>query len=146
MFLGEFEYKIDEKGRVPIPPKFRRELKEGLILAPGVEKCITAYTPSEWEKLAERLTNGVVSSSKLRRLSRAFFATAFSLSIDGQGRIALPITLRQHAEIADEVVIVGANTCLEMWNKELWALEKTSSQEQAWQIIESLEWHRGTGA
>ena len=141
MFLGEFEYKIDEKGRVPIPPKFRRELKEGLILTHGVEKCITAYTPPEWKKVAESLTTGAIPPNKLRRLSRAIFATAFSLNLDGQGRVALPITLRQYAEIGDEVVIVGTNTCLELWNKELWAIEKATSQEQAWQIIESLERH-----
>ena len=52
MFFGEFEYKIDEKGRVPIPPKFRSTLKEGVVLTPGVEKCIIAYALSEWKKLA----------------------------------------------------------------------------------------------
>jgi len=141
MFLGEFEYKIDEKGRVPIPPKFRRELKEGVVLTPGVEKCIVAYTPAEWKKLAATLTTGSVTPSKLRRLNRAIFATAFSLNIDGQGRIALPISLRQYAEIKDEVVIAGVNTCLELWDKEQWESEKSISHEQAWQIIESLERH-----
>ena len=139
MFLGEFEYKIDEKGRVPIPPKFRRELEEGVILAPGAEKCINVYGPSEWTKLADSLTTGSVTPSKLRKLNRAIFATAFSLNIDGQGRIALPAPLRQYAGIADEVVVAGANTYLELWNKELWELEKATSQEQVWQIIESLE-------
>jgi len=141
MFLGEFEYKIDEKGRVLIPPKFRRELKEGLVLTPGIEKCITAYTLSEWTKLAGTLTTGSVTPNKLRRLNRATFATAFSLNIDRQGRIALPIPLREHADIGDEVIIVGANTYLELWNKEQWESEKAISQEQAWQIIESLEKH-----
>jgi len=141
MFLGEFEYKIDEKGRVPIPPKFRRELKDGVVLTTGVEKCITAYPLSEWKKLAATLTTGSVTPSKLRRLNRAIFATAFSLNIDGQGRIALPIPLREYAGIEDEVVIAGANTYLELWNKEQWESEKAVSQEQAWQIIESLEKH-----
>ena len=141
MFLGEFEYKIDDKGRVPVPPKFRRDLKEGLILTPGVEKCIIAYTPSEWKKVAESLTTGSVTPNKLRRLNRAIFAAAFRLNIDGQGRIALPVPLREQAGIEDEVIIVGVNTCLELWNKEQWALEKATSQEQAWQIIESLERH-----
>jgi len=50
MFFGEFEYKIDEKGRVPIPPRFRRELKDGVVLTPGIEKCITAYSLPEWKK------------------------------------------------------------------------------------------------
>jgi len=141
MFLGEFEYKIDDKGRVPVPPKFRRDLKEGLILTPGVEKCIIAYTPSEWKKVAESLTTGSVTPNKLRRLNRAIFAAAFRLNIDGQGRMALPAPLREQAGIEDEVIIVGVNTCLELWNKEQWALEKATSQEQAWQIIESLERH-----
>ena len=52
MFLSELEYKIDEKGRVPIPPRFRRELKEGVLLTPGVEKSIIVYPLSEWKKLA----------------------------------------------------------------------------------------------
>lgn len=139
MFLGEFEYKIDDKGRVPVPPRFRRVLKEGLVLSQGVERCINVYTSPEWKKLADSLTTGSITRSKLRRLNRAIFATAFNLNIDGQGRIALPVTLRQHAGIEDDVVVVGANTYFELWNKEAWAEEKDTSREQAWQIIESLE-------
>lgn len=140
MFLGEFEYKIDEKGRVPIPPKFRGELQK-LVLTPGVEKCIAAYPLTVWQKLAATLTTGSLTPSKLRRLNRALFATAFSLEVDHQGRVALPIPLREHAGIQSEVIIAGANTYLEMWNKEQWAAEKAMSQQQAGQIIESLERH-----
>ena len=141
MFFGEFEYKIDQKGRVPIPPKFRRELKEGMVLTPGIEKCLVAYPVSEWKRLATALTSGPVTPSKLRRLTRAIFATAFSINIDGQGRIALPTPLREYAEIVDEVIVAGANTYLELWNRVHWEEEKASSREQAWQIIESLERH-----
>ena len=141
MFLGEFEYKIDEKGRVPIPPRFRRELKEGVVLTQGVDECIVAYPVSEWKKLATTLTSSSLSRSKLRRLNRALFAAAFSTHIDGQGRIALPVPLRQYAGIENEVVVVGANNYFELWNKDQWQSEKAISQEQAWQIIESLERH-----
>jgi len=139
MFLGEFEYKIDEKGRVPIPPKFRRELKDGVVLAAGPEKCIIAYSMSEWNKQAATLTSGAMAASKLRRLNRAIFSSAFSLGIDNQGRIPLPVPLREYAGIEDELIIAGANTYLELWNKEDWESEKAISQEQSWQIIESLE-------
>ena len=142
MFFGEFEYKIDEKGRVPIPPKFRGLLKGGVVLFPGVEGCITAYPMSEWEKLAATLTAGALSPSKLRMLKRAVFATAFNLEIDGQGRIALPPPLRNHAEIINEVVIIGANNYFELWNKIRWEEEKTMFQEKAWQLLEGLEGHR----
>ena len=141
MFLGEYEYKIDEKGRAPIPPKFRRELKEGVVLTLGIESCINLYTLAEGKKVAATLKTGSITRSKLKRLNRDIVATAFNLNIDGQGRIALPVPLREYAGIEDEVVIVGANTYLELWNKEQWEEERTISQEQAWQIIESLEQH-----
>ena len=139
MFFGEFEYKIDQKGRVLIPPRFRRELKDGLVLTPGIEKCISAYPLSEWKNLSTTLTTGSVTPSKLRKLNRAVFATAFYLNLDGQGRVALPMPLRQYAGIEDEVVIAGVNNYLELWDKDQWEVEKDVSQEQAWQIIESLE-------
>ena len=139
MFLGEFQYKIDDKGRLPIPPRYRKELADGLVVMPAAEKCLSAYTPEEWSKQAERITASTIAPSKMRRLSRALFATAFSLSLDGQGRIALPQQLRQYAEIDDEAVVVGANICLEVWSKDLWEAEKQSSQAQIWQIIEGLE-------
>lgn len=141
MFIGEFEYRVDEKGRVPIPPKFRTEdlKKEGVVLCPGMEKCITIYPLAEWKKLADSLTSGPIIPSKLRKLNRAFFASAFNVEIDGQGRIVVPMTLRQFAGLDDEVVVTGANTYFELWNKKEWASEKNNSQGEIWQIIETLE-------
>jgi MraZ protein len=139
MFYGEYGYKIDEKGRIPIPPKFRGNLKDGIVLTPGAEKCLTVYTAAEWKKLSANLTGSALTRSKMRRLSRAIFATAFSTKIDNQGRIPIPAPLREHAGISEDVVIAGANTYLEIWDKALWEEEKVISQEQAWQTIESLE-------
>lgn len=139
MFFGEFTYRIDEKGRVPLPPRFRKALEEGVVLTAGAEKCITAHTLSGWTKLAETLTGGSLVPGKLRRLKRAIFATAFSTQLDKQGRVAVPAPLREYAGIKDEVVIAGANNYLELWSQERWQEEKAISQQQAWQIIESLE-------
>jgi len=139
MFFGEFEYKIDEKGRVPIPPKFRGLLKAGVVLSPGMEGCITVYPLNEWKKLADTLTTGSLSPSKLRMLKRAVFATAFSVKLDGQGRIALPTPLKTHAEIVSEVVMIGANNYLELWNKIRWEEEKAMGREKAWLLFEGLE-------
>jgi len=142
MFFGEFEYKIDEKGRVLVPPRFRGALREGAVLAPGLEKCIAIYPISEWRKIADTLTTSTASPSKLRRLSRAIFGTAFSLEVDKQGRIALPVLLREYALIENDVIVAGVNNYLELWDKELWMAEKVASLEQAGQIIESIERHR----
>jgi MraZ protein len=138
MFFGEYPYKVDEKGRVPLPPKFRRQMKEGVILARGTEKCITVYPLAEWKRLADSLAARAVTPANLRKLNRAIFGTAFSASFDGQGRIVLPYPLRSYADIGDAVVVVGTNNCVELWNEELWNSEKASDEEQASQIIESF--------
>ncbi|OGO61243.1 MAG: division/cell wall cluster transcriptional repressor MraZ [Chloroflexi bacterium RBG_19FT_COMBO_48_23] len=142
MFLGEYEYKVDNKGRLPLPPKFRQELRGELVLTKGLEKCIVVYPAEEWHKIADTLSSRVVPSSKFRTMNRAMFGTAFSLSLDGQGRIALPSLLHSAAEIGDTAIVVGANNCIEIWNPILWDSEKTKAEEQLWQIIESLEEQR----
>lgn len=141
MFYGEFDYKIDDKGRIPIPPKYRNYIKDGVVLTSGAEKCITVYTIPEWRKVSESFTSSPLARSKIRKLSRALFASAFSTRVDGQGRVAIPAPLREHAEIVDvdDVVIAGVNSYFEIWNKVLWEEEKATSQDQVWQIIESLE-------
>jgi MraZ protein len=141
MFIGEFEYRVDEKGRVPVPPKFRTDdlKREGMVLCPGIDKCITLYPQAEWKKLADSITSGSIIPSKLRKLNRALFSTAFNAEMDTQGRIMLPIQLRQYAAIEDEIVVTGVNNYIELWSKALWAEEKSASQLEAWHIIETLE-------
>ena len=139
MFFGEFEYRIDEKGRLPLPPKFRPAFHDGLVVTQGIEKCLTIYTPTEWKKLADNIAASNLSASKMRTLNRALFATAFMVSLDGQGRIGLPTNLRSYAGIGEDVVVAGANNYLELWDRNAWEAEKKASQEQAWQIIEGLE-------
>jgi MraZ protein len=142
MFLGEYEYKVDNKGRLPLPPKFRQELMGELVLTKGLEKCIVIYPAEEWHKVADTLSAKALPSSKVRTMSRAMFGTAFSLTLDGQGRVALPATLRSRVEIGDTAFVVGANNCVEVWNPILWETEKAAAEEQLWQIIESLEEQR----
>jgi len=139
VFLGEFEYKVDDKGRVPVPPRFRVELKGYVVLTAGLDPCITAYTAQEWKKVSEKLTSAMPSRSKLRRLNRALFASAFAIRLDPQGRVALPVSLRTHAGIGEEIVVAGANNYFEVWDRARWEEEKAQAREQAWQIAESLE-------
>ncbi|MBE0430524.1 MAG: division/cell wall cluster transcriptional repressor MraZ [Dehalococcoidia bacterium] len=140
MFFGEHTYKVDDKGRVPLPPKFRREMKDGVILAKGTgEKCVAVYPVLEWKRMADSLATRAVTPAHLRKLNRAIFGSAFSTSFDGQGRIALPHPLRDHAGIADTAIVVGANNRVELWSEDEWKAEKASAEEQAAQIIETLE-------
>ncbi len=138
MFFGEYLYKVDEKGRVPLPPKFRRDMKDLAILTKGTEKCIAIYPIAEWKRLAERLATKVVSSASQRKLNRAIFGSAFSTTFDNQGRMTLPFPLRDYAELGDTIVVVGANNYVELWNDGLWKAEKTAAEEQASQLMEDL--------
>jgi MraZ protein len=139
MFFGEYQYKVDEKGRVPLPPKFRRQMREGVILAKGMgEKCIAAYPVAEWKRLSDSLAAKAVTPANLRKLNRAIFGSAFGASPDGQGRIALPFPLREYAGIGDTAIVVGANNCVELWCEGEWQAAKTSAEEQASEIIENF--------
>jgi MraZ protein len=139
MFFGEYTYKVDEKGRVPLPPKFRRQLREGVILTKGMgEKCIAVYPIAEFKRLSDSLAAKAVTPANLRKLNRALFGSAFDASLDGQGRIILPFPLREYAGIGDTAIVVGANNFIELWCEGEWQPEKTSSNEQASQIIESF--------
>lgn len=138
-FFGEFSYKLDEKGRIPVPPRFRALLKDGMILSPGPEKFIAAYSIKEWQKLSEQIDNSVASPSKLRKLKRSVFGQAFTAGMDGQGRISLPEKQREYAGIASGAVVVGVSNHLEIWSEEAWEAEKADDLAQAWEIIETLE-------
>jgi transcriptional regulator MraZ len=143
MFLGRYEYRIDAKGRIPLPPKFREELKQGLVLTQGLERCITVYPISEWTSMADRAraATSPPPRSKERRMNRFIFATAFSTDIDAQGRVALPLPLRQYAEIGESVVVVGVNKCAEIWSEKNWKAESDLMERESWQISESMEGH-----
>ena len=139
MFTGEYSYKVDEKGRVPFPPKFREELRGGFMLARGFENCINVYPMAEWKKLAESRAILPPAPSKDRRMNRYMFASAFEAEFDGQGRVALPAPLREHGGITNSVVIAGVNTYLEIWSKEKWDAEFAEMSGQAWEISETME-------
>ena len=139
MFAGEYQYKVDDKGRVPFPPKFREELADGVMLSRGLEKCITAYPLEEWKKVSEKLATLPPARSNARRINRYTFGTAFELDFDGQGRIALPPALRQHAEIENAAVVVGVNNYMENWSKKNWEEEFAQMVEEVWQISEGME-------
>ena len=139
LFFGEFSYKLDEKGRLPVPPRFRLPLKEGLFLAPGPDGCINAYSIKEWQRFSEEIAAASASPSKLRKLKRTVFGQAFPAVIDGQGRLSLPEPLRSFAGITAEAVVVGVSDHLEIWDKGAWDAEKADDQAQVWQIMEGLE-------
>ncbi len=137
-FVGQVTYKVDEKGRIPIPPSFRSALQDGGFLSPGAEGCITIYTRSKFDEIALNLQPNGLANESNRRLSRALFSKASEFKLDGQGRVMLPQELRQVAGIDDSAIVVGVNAWAEIWAPEKWkALE--SQHEKAWEVIDTLQ-------
>lgn len=139
MFLGEYNHHLDPKGRLAIPSHFREEFKEGLVLTRGLDKCLVVYPPPEWEKMVEKIASLPTTRIKARRIARFVFSSTFYLKLDGQGRILLPLSLRQYAELKKIVFLIGVNSYVEIWDKELWEKEKALTSQNAWQFTEEIE-------
>lgn len=139
MLGGQYECRIDQKGRVAVPAKLRKEFEGGLVLTRGVDKCLVVYSPTEWQKVSEKHNYSPFSPSKQRMLNRLVFGHSYELELDGQGRIPIPPPLREHAQIKDTIVIIGQNTYAEVWSKEQWENQKLLIDEQAWQLAEGIE-------
>lgn len=120
MFLGEYTHTIDEKGRLTIPAKFRGELASGLVVTRGLDRNLLVFTMNEWEELAQKIAKIPISDRSARAFSRRVFSGATDLVPDRQGRILIPGTLREFANLGDEAVIIGMYNFAEIWNVDSW--------------------------
>jgi len=136
MLSGEFRYTLDDKGRVVLPPKFRRELGEAVIITRGFDGCIFVYSKKEWVGVEKDLRRLPLSR---RDFQRFLLAAAVDVEIDRQGRITLPEVLREHAGISKEVVVIGLIRRLEIWSEARWKEAVARVQRQAPQIAEQID-------
>ena len=140
--LGTFEGRVDPQGRMVVPQRFRDPLAGGVVLARGVDGCIEAYPPGEWEAVSARVKGFSAYDENARKLRRLTFSGAYTATLDRQGRVLLPPTLRQFAEIAEEVVIAGQDTYFEVWSPDRWAAQEAQGANLA-AIAEALEQRNG---
>lgn len=138
MFIGEYHYTIDDKGRLAVPAKFRPKLIKGAVVTRGIDRCLFLYTQEEWQKLAEKLAGLPISQAKSRAFSRLMLAGAMDVDIRGQGRIIIPDYLRKYAVIKKKVVIAGLYNRLEIWDEKAWEEYKVGSEKQSKDIAEAL--------
>lgn len=118
MFRGEYEYNLDEKGRILIPARYREELSDVVALSRGGDGQINIYPKPFFDELERRVLESGDSHSF--RLADRFLAAANECEVDRQGRLVIPPVLRRHANLGNEVVIVGNRDHIEIWNPELW--------------------------
>lgn len=145
VFSGEDTHSLDEKGRVAIPARLRSfaETESGRELwyaTRGFEKCLLLFTGETWKHLLQDKLSGLSLGNKQHRVFiRNFVSPAVSVQADRQGRILIPQRLRDYAQIGDDVLILGANKYIELWNPGLFEEEQLASRMDSSELGLRLE-------
>ena len=120
MFIGEYQHSIDSKGRLIIPAKFRNALGDAFVITRGMDQCLFGYPMDEWRKLELKLKDLPMTKKDARAFARFFFSGATEVELDKQGRINIPSTLVQYANLEKECVVLGVSSKIEIWAKGAW--------------------------
>jgi MraZ protein len=120
MFLGTHSPRLDEKGRLVLPAKFREELSGGVVLTKGQDRSVVVWPQAEFVLYADRLSDSSRSDAKARAYLRVLFSSAFDEIPDRQGRVTVPPALRDYAGLDREVVVVGNGATCEIWAPDAW--------------------------
>ena len=119
MFMGEYHYAIDEKGRLTIPSKLRFDLGEQFIITRGFDNCLFLYPMNEWNQILEKYKT-LPNTQNARNFMRFFLSGATICELDKQGRVNISTSLIHYANLKKDCVIIGVNERLEIWNDENW--------------------------
>ncbi len=145
MFRGRFEHTMDAKGRLSIPAKFRDFIRaqgeERIMVTNYFENCLVAYTLEEWRRIEEGISELSDLDRDVRNFKRFFLGGAVELALDKQGRILIPPSLRNDAELDHDVVLQGLINKFEIWSRERWEQEisrsRSTFEESAQALAES---------
>ncbi len=142
MFYGEYKHTIDRKGRIVLPSKFRESAKVGFVekfyITRGLDKCLFMFAEDEWRTQEQKFKTMSFTKQESRKFNRLYFSGAVEIIPDGQGRILLPVYLKDFADIKRDVVIIGVSNRIEIWSKKLWEDFYASSKDSFEDIAEKL--------
>lgn len=125
-FRGTYDYTLDSKNRLTVPAKFRAELAGGGVLAKGFDGCVALWTPDAYEaSIAATAKDFHPGSVEARKLRRWFAANSQDVELDAAGRVGIPTFLLEHAGLQKDVVVTGAEDCMEIWDRDAWAAYNT---------------------
>jgi transcriptional regulator MraZ len=138
VFLGSHSPRLDEKGRLFLPAKYREELSGGLVITKGQERCLYVFPMAEFQRITEALRVAPVTAKAVRDYSRVFFASASDETPDKQGRITIPPALRSYAALTRDCMVIGANTRLEIWDAQAWETYLEQQEQQFSDLSEEV--------
>ena len=127
MLIGEYAHSLDAKGRLIMPAKLREDMGEKFILTTGLDGCLFGFSMSEWQKFEDKLKSLPITNKNARTFVRFFLSGAIECELDKQGRFLISPKLREVANLAKDVSIIGTGTRIEIWDKDRW--EEQSSEE-----------------
>ncbi len=131
-FTGVYEYSMDDRGRIPLPPRFRRELQDGVVLTQGTpDRCLRVYPSAKFDEMASLIMAEPLTTEAGRVARRVFFSSSFPTELDGQGRVLVPPPLRRWANLEGAVVVTGSGDAMEIWNATDFNESRTAEEEVA---------------
>ncbi len=136
MFVGTHHPRLDEKGRLFLPAKYREEVADGVVVTKGKDRCLSVFTAAEFARqageleVAERTASTDADKKRTRMQTRQFFGSASDEVPDRQGRITIPAPLREYAGLEKQCTVVGANNRLEIWDGDAWAAFSAASDAE----------------
>lgn len=138
MLTGEFQHNIDAKGRIIIPAKLREDLGAKFVITRGLDGCVFGYPLENWEKIQEKLKQLPLAKKEARAFTRFFYSAAAEAEIDKQGRINIPSTLVDYANLEKECLVLGVSDRIEIWSKTKWESVSSEIEESFEEIAEDM--------
>lgn len=138
MLIGQYENKLSEKHQVALPKKFREILGEELIVTKGFESCLIVVSKDSWKTLLEGTEGRPFTSKNTRELQRFLLGNATDIGLDGKGRFVIPSYLREFAKLGSDVIFVGIERFVEIWDKKAWDVHQAELSGNIESIAEKL--------
>ncbi len=138
MLIGEYTHTLDGKNRMSLTVKFRKEIGRSVVIAPGLDNCLSLFTTKEWQKISSKLSDSSMLTSDNRSFSRFMFGQAVDVSVDSQGRILIPENLKNRSKLSSKVVVIGVQNRVEIWNEKAWNAYKKIVETQADALADKL--------
>lgn len=138
MLIGEYTHAQDDKKRISLPSKFRKEIGKTIVVTHGLDNCLFIYSHKEWSKIAEKLGNLSIGQADTRSFSRFILGGASEVEVDSIGRILIPEYLREYAKLSGKVVFAGVHNRIEVWNEGAWISYKKAIRGEADRLAQKL--------
>ncbi|MFH0755184.1 MAG: division/cell wall cluster transcriptional repressor MraZ [bacterium] len=138
MLIGEYIHILDEKKRVSLPIKFRKEVGKNIVITAGLDNCLWIFTLAQWKKISNKLSDFSMLQIDNRSFNRYMFGSATEIEVDAIGRILLPEFLISKISLKNKVAIVGVQDRIEIWNENSWKNYKEEVEKKADQLAEKL--------